>query len=104
VHGTNNFSLDSDFNWCSNTIVCCQLFAQSESMDSQNIFLGVKRGISKDFPNEYHWWDVDWIVYGCKSILVVINIATTKITHFHLALFSLSSTREDLAHPVPLHP
>ena len=41
-------------------------------MDSQDIFLGNERGISKDIPNEHHWWDIDWIISGCKSLLVVI--------------------------------
>ena len=41
-------------------------------MDPQDIFLGNEREISKYIPNEHHWWDIDWIISGCKSLLVVI--------------------------------
>jgi len=54
------------------------LFAQSESLDPQDIFLGNKRGISKDIPNEHHWRYIDWIIFGCVSLHVVITIATTN--------------------------
>jgi hypothetical protein len=33
--------------------------------------MGYKGGISKDIPDEYHWWDIDWIIFGCKPILVL---------------------------------
>jgi hypothetical protein len=42
-------------------------------MDPQDIFVGNERRISKDIPNEHHWWDIDWIIYGRKSLLVVID-------------------------------
>ena len=33
-------------------------------------FLGNERGISKDLPTEHHWWDIDWIISACKSLIV----------------------------------
>ena len=42
------------------------------------MFLGNERGLSKDIPNEHHWWDIDWIISGCKSLLVVIAYCNHK--------------------------
>jgi hypothetical protein len=40
--------------------------------------LGNKRGISKDIPNEHHWWNIDWSISGCNSLLVVITYCNHK--------------------------
>jgi hypothetical protein len=33
--------------------------------------MGNKGGIPPDIPNEYHWWDIDWIIFGFRAILVL---------------------------------
>ena len=38
----------------------------------RNLTFSEKR-ISKDIPNEHHWWDIDRIISGCKSLLMVID-------------------------------
>ena len=50
-------------------------------MDPQDIFLGNERGISKDLPNEHHWWDIDWIISGCKSLGVRSGVLVVVIAY-----------------------
>ena len=40
-------------------------------MDSKDVFLGGKRGISQDLPDEYHWRIVDRVIFGRKPLLVL---------------------------------
>ena len=33
--------------------------------------MGGERGVSQDFPDEHHWWIIAWVIFGCKSFLVL---------------------------------
>ena len=78
LHGTNHTRFHSYCRWRDYSVVCWQLLAQSESLDPQDIFMGNKRGISKDLPNEHYWWDTDWNIFGCIRLLVVITYCDHK--------------------------
>ena len=34
---------------------------------------GDERGVSQDFPDEHYWGIIDWIIFGCKSFLVLTS-------------------------------
>jgi len=40
-------------------------------MDPEDIFMGVKGGVSQDFPDEHHWRIIDWIISGRRPFLVL---------------------------------
>ena len=33
--------------------------------------MGGERGVSQDFPDEYYWGIIDWIIFDYKSFLVL---------------------------------
>ena len=33
--------------------------------------MGGERGVSQDFPDEHHWWIIAWVIFDCKSFLVL---------------------------------
>ena len=60
--------------------------------------MGDKGGISKDIPDEYHWWDIDWIIFGCKPILVLkYPICLIKWELYAIIMKSIGEIEEKLA-------
>jgi len=60
--------------------------------------MGYKGGISKDIPDEYHWWDIDWIIFGCKPILVLkYPICLIKWELYAIIMKSIGEIEEKLA-------
>ena len=53
--------------------------------------MGYKGGIPKDIPDEYHWWDIDWIIFGSKSILV-LKYPSYIITEYRQIAIMVGST------------
>ena len=48
--------------------------------------MGGKGGIPQDIPDEYHWRDINWNIFGCRSILVL------KYSHGRWATLSLAES------------